>query len=183
MHPAHKQQRQQRLVLTLWVPLDKRGCLNRSTQDRADISPQSLVSFQHFNETEERCYKCFLATAPRERFPLHSVSSPRWELPPSLSHGLQQCTTCLVPETHSNSPDSSSCLLFRSAPKDNPFVCKENAYFMEIYCTVCCSSISRWSLNVYTWRKILSMLLVFICHLASLESKCLASLSDRRRVV
>lgn len=111
MHPAHKQQRQGRLVLTLWVPLDKHGCLNRSTQDRADISLQSLVSFQHFNETEERCYKCFLATAPRKRFPLHSVSSPRWELPPSLSHGLQHCTTCLVPETHSNSPDSSSCLL------------------------------------------------------------------------
>lgn len=43
-------------------------------------------------------------------------------------------------------------------------------------------SIRRWSLKVYTWRKILSMLLVLICHLASLEIKCLASLSDRRTV-
>lgn len=105
-----------RWVSTLQAPLDEHGCFKQKHAGKSwHFTP--LTSFKHFSEREDRCYKCFLATAPCKRFPLCSVC---WELPPFRRHGLQQCTTCLVPEIHSNSPDSSSWLLHnigRSASK------------------------------------------------------------------
>lgn len=117
-------------------PLMNVAVLNRSMQEKADISLQRLLLAFQWEGGE--MLQVFPSNSSLQTLP---TLLRFWELPPSRSHGLQQCTTCLVPEIHSNSPDSSSCshqIIGRSASKDTQIV----VFCMHKYIFLCLASVS-----------------------------------------